>query len=177
MDLEEVLRYLIPQVHHQEPLETILFLIQLHLLVADKALKDTEDPVDLVAVAEPTVTTAEAEIHPLQHHHKEMTEAVVIQITVLTVQQAAEAAAELAELDLLAVQVVLVAAVLEHLIQLRDLQSLMHLEVKEKLMVVDQEQLEQMVKETAEMVQEETAETELLLLEEQPLIQVQLRAQ
>jgi multimeric flavodoxin WrbA len=44
-------------------------------------------------------------------------------------------------------------------------------------MVVDQEQLEQMVKEMAEMVQEETAETELLLLEDKPLIQVQLQAQ
>ena len=44
-------------------------------------------------------------------------------------------------------------------------------------MAEDQEQLEQMVKETAEMVQEETVETELLLLEEQPLIQVQLQAQ
>jgi hypothetical protein len=33
-------------------------------------------------------------------------------------------------------------------------------------MAEDQEQLEQMVKETAEMVQAETAETELLLLED-----------
>jgi hypothetical protein len=166
VELEEQLQYLIPQVHHQEPLELTLFLIQLHLLVVDKALKDTEEPEDLVAVAEPTVTTVAQEIIHLQLHLKETTEVVVIQITVLTVQQAAEAAAELADLDLLAVQVVLVAAVLEHLIQLRDLQSLMQLEVKEKLMVVDQEQLEQMVKETAEMVQAETAETELLLLED-----------
>jgi hypothetical protein len=153
-------------VHHQEPLETILFLIQLHLLVADKALKDTEEPEDLVAVAEPTVTTVAQEIIHLQLHLKETTEVVVIQITVLTVQQAAEAAAELAEQDQLVVQVVPVVVVLEHQIQLRDLQSLMQLEVKEKLMVVDQEQLEQMVKETAEMVQAETAETELLLLED-----------
>jgi hypothetical protein len=166
VDLEEPLQYLIPQVHQQDPLETILFLIQLHPLVAAKALKEEEGVVALVAEVEPTVIVVAQEIHPLHHHLKETMEAVVIQITVLTVQQAAEAAAELAEQDQLVVQVVPVAVVLEHQIQLRDLQSLMQLEVKEKLMVVDQEQLEQMVKETAEMVQAETAETELLLLED-----------
>jgi|TARA_R100001079_G_scaffold14038_1_gene6812 hypothetical protein len=128
VDLEEPLQYLIPQVHQQDPLETILFLIQLHPLVAAKALKEEEGVVALVAEVEPTVIVVAQEIHLQQLHLKETMGVVVIQITVLTVQQAAEAAAELAELDLLAVQVVLVAAVLEQQIQLQDLQSLMHLE-------------------------------------------------
>ena len=117
----------------QQVLEQILFLVLLHQLEAVVvASHQLPHRPEVLAVAAATATTADPEIHPQRHHHKEILEEVellqvplVVEVEVVQVGAVKMAFQELlvmADLDLLAVLAVLqllmlVEVVVELLIQ------------------------------------------------------------